>query len=58
MLDMVGIVFHMLDKLGESVSEPSDFQDEIKKIDEFRQLTAKDAICIAMLSSNILFTRA
>lgn len=55
---MVGIVFHMLDKLGESVSEPSDFQDEIKKIDEFRQLTAKDAICIAMLSSNILFTRA
>lgn len=43
MIDMVGVVFHMLEKLDPK-REPSDFSEEIEKVSAFRNTTVKDAV--------------
>jgi CBS domain-containing protein len=43
-LDMIGVVFHMLERLGADNANPEDFKAEIGKIEEFRNTTVKDAI--------------
>lgn len=42
-VDMTGIVFHMLDRL-DPAREPTDFNEEVAKVESFRNTTVKDAI--------------
>eukprot|EP00045_Choanoeca_perplexa_P006181 m.52412 g.52412 ORF g.52412 m.52412 type:complete len:467 (+) comp13501_c0_seq1:65-1465(+) len=46
-LDMIGVVFHMLDILELQVDTSDDFKAEIEKVKAFRETTVKDAITFA-----------
>lgn len=43
-LDMIGVVFHMLDVLEKKAAAGEDFKAEIDRVKEFRETTVKDAI--------------
>ena len=47
-LDMIGVVFHMLDILELQVDKTADFKAEIEKVKAFRETTVKDAISTSL----------
>lgn len=52
MLDMVGIVFHMLDVLGTiDTGAEEDFSKQIETVGRFQKMQVKDAICTSSYSS-------
>eukprot|EP00730_Choanoeca_flexa_P008616 TRINITY_DN12511_c1_g2_i3.p2 TRINITY_DN12511_c1_g2~~TRINITY_DN12511_c1_g2_i3.p2 ORF type:complete len:380 (+),score=72.08 TRINITY_DN12511_c1_g2_i3:2682-3821(+) len=46
-LDMIGVVFHMLDVLEQQTNTGEDFKAEIERVQAFRDTTVKDAITFA-----------